>query len=380
MRNWTVWAWVAVAVPCTALMWLLPGSETVPYHIAWAVFALCFGLQTWSRAATWASLGLFTVVTGAVLVDRVVTGVLDWQEAAETPLMLLLMALMVWHVRRRQRAVAQVTALAEGERREARARELLTRRTSHELRSPLTIAKGYTEVLSARLRHTDSAVELAIIDDELDRLTRVCERLVRSMRAQQDQELEDVDLDDLLSRTGLAWAAVADRSWIVTARAGTLHCSPERVRASLDTLVENALRYTCEGDTIELYGILGLDGSLAIGVADSGPGFTPQVLAARAHTGGGPPGAGIDSKASLTFEMVGDALSQTGLGLGMVEDVATRRGGRLEIGVSRWGGAQVGMRWGSVPASLMPLRQRESQTMIALPVTAGPPVSHDVTS
>jgi signal transduction histidine kinase len=352
------WVWVVVALVCSALMWAVPGSETVPYHIAWATFALCFGLEVWTAAATWSSLAVFTVITGWILLLRVSEDVLEWQEAAEIPLMLLLMALMVVHVRRRQGAIAALTALHERESREAHSRELLTRRTSHEMRSPLTIARGYVEVLEDRHVGTESAIELAIVSDELKRLTRVCERLVRSLLAQQDLDLEAVDLDDLLVRTRNAWAAVADREWMVTASAGTSSCSPERLRACLDTLVENAIRYTRPGDTIELYGTRGLDGWISLGVTDSGPGFsadTRQAVLAGAQGPAAGTGAALDG---FTFvapgssaaqasppDAFGDELSQTGLGLGMVEEAVSRRGGRLEIGVSRWGGARVGFAW-----------------------------------
>ncbi len=358
MGTRSFWLWVAVAVPCTVLMWALPGSETVPYHIAWATFALCFGYEVWSAAATWTGLVLFTLATGVVLVTRVAQDVLDWQEAAEIPLMLLLMGLMVMHVRRRQRAIAALTALHERESLEARSRELLTRRTSHEMRSPLTIARGYLEVLEGRHVGTESAFELAVVSDELKRLTRVCERLVRSMRSQQDLEMEQVDLDDLLTRTGNAWAAVADRQWVVTARAGSAQCSSERLRACLDTLVENAIRYTCPGDTIELYARRCEDGSVTIGVADSGPGFAANVRQAVLAAARGPvqtegadaePRGGVlvsvGGPAGEPSDTFGDELTQTGLGLGMVEDAVARRGGSLEIATSRWGGALVGFTW-----------------------------------
>ncbi|WP_207555922.1 sensor histidine kinase [Intrasporangium flavum] len=361
MARRSFWVWVVVGIVCSAIMWAVPGSETVPYHIAWATFALCFGLEVWSAAATWTSLAIFTVVTGSILVLRVAEGVLDWQEAAEIPLMLLLMALMVVHVRRRQGAIAALTALHERESREAHSRELLTRRTSHEMRSPLTITRGYIEVLEDRHVGTESAIELAIVSDELKRLTRVCERLVRSLLAQQDLELEAVDLDDLLLRTRNAWAAVAEREWLVTASAGTSSCSPERLRACLDTLVENAIRYTRPGDTIELFGSRGLDGWISVGVSDSGPGFsagTRRAVLAGAHTqavgavgaGGDVNGFAAEGPDSPVAQLgspdaFGDELSQTGLGLGMVEEAASRRGGRLEIGVSQWGGARVGFSW-----------------------------------
>ena len=329
---WLV-AWGAFALLCTALMWLFPGSETLPYHLAWAGLALAFGFERWTLTMTVWALGLFTSVTGVVLVVRASQGVLDWQETCEVPLMLLLMVLMVWHVRRRQSALADVTLLAERERAAASARELLTLRTSHELRSPLTIARGFVEVLLARTTDPDDAADLRIVDEELVRLTRVGDRLVRSMRLQGEHLVGPHDIDALIGETARRWSTVAARDWRVRTHVGSAMCSPERLRAVLDTLVENAVRYTDDGETIELFAREQDADTLVIGVADSGPGLSDasaQLLLSAADRAEPP-------------SLERDARSQTGLGLGLVIDVAHERGGRIVVERSRFGGAEVAL-------------------------------------
>ena len=59
-----------------------------------------------------------------------------------------------------------------------------------------------------------------MVDDELDRLTRVTERLVRAIRLQGDADLDPVDLDLVLRQTVERWAQVAERRWVVEPRAG----------------------------------------------------------------------------------------------------------------------------------------------------------------
>ena len=343
MRNPLLGVWSVVAVVACALMWVLPASETVPYHVGWATFALCYGLETWSWKVTATGLTLYAVVSGYILLDRVAEEVIDVQEAAEIPLMALLIALMVWHVQRRQTLLAKVTVLAERERAEARARDLLTQRTSHEMRSPLSIANGYLEILRAREHPPETDEDLTVIHEELDRLNRACERLVRTLRVGQSLPDADVDIDALVNETGRRWAAVARREWVVDARAGTTSHSAEQLRACLDTLVENAIRYTSRGDTIELYARRTGD-RLTLGVADSGPGFSDQVIEAVRRT------ESLDA-----VESVRDPLSQTGLGIGLVMDVASRRGGQVLIGRSRHGGADIAL---SVP--IIPARDRPS--------------------
>ena len=137
------------------------------------------------------------------------------------------------------------------------------------------------------------------------------------------------DLDSLLRQTTNRWSAVTDRSWKVQASAGLLRCSEERLRACLDTLIENAVRYTEPGDRIRVVGIRRGD-EVLIGVADSGPGLHPRV-ADWINRGEAAPG--------LREASVADTRSQTGLGLGLVHEVATSRGGRVVAGRSAEGGA-----------------------------------------
>ena len=318
--------WLAAAGVCTWLMWASPGNETIPYHVAWALFALLYGLGNWrlSRAVT--GLALYTAATGVVLVVRAATGVLDWQETAEIPLMSVLMVLLVWHVRRRQIALAALTTMADRERRRAHDTQRLTRLTSHEMRTPLTIARGYVELLQSREDDPEKAHDLAVVQDELHRLTRVTERLVRVIRLQGGGEVERVDLDELLHQTAERWTQVAERRWVVEAAAGSYDGSAERIRACLDTLVENAVRYTTAGDVVRLIGTRD-ENEVALGVADSGSGLSAELVAV------------INGWPDEDLQTPRDELSQTGLGLSLVRGLVTARGGRIVAGRSPEGGA-----------------------------------------
>jgi signal transduction histidine kinase len=325
--------WLALALVSTAGMWVQPGDETIPYHIGWAGFGLMYGLgRAWSPRRTALALGLFTGVTGGILVARASAGVLAWQETAEIPLMLLLVALMVWHVRRRQLALAAATHLARRDAQRAHDHERLTRLTSHELRTPLTIARGFVELLRSTETRAERIVDLDVVDDELQRLSRVCERLVRVIQAQTEPELHRFDVDELLRQTGERWAIVSARRWVVQAEAGEVECSAERLRAVLDTLVENAVRYTREGDTVRIFARR-KDGCVELGVADSGPGMSARQMALL-NRGTAPTEAVPDT-------LPRDALSQTGLGLGLVRTVVAARDGRLLARTAPEGGAEV---------------------------------------
>ncbi len=327
-------SWLALATVCTVLMARYPGEETIPYHIAWFGIAVAYGYGPWPLRSTVAAVSSYTVASGGVLVWRTAQGVLEVEELAEIPLMCMLVTMMVLHVRRRHAALVALGEMADRERDRARMRERLSRLTSHEMRTPLTIAVGYVDQL-LRSTHTEQQRDdLLVVRDELGRLTRGSERLLRMMQLQDQTWLEDVDLDRLVRQTAERWSAVAVRQWTVAADVGLFRCSEERIRACFDTLIENSLRYTDEGDHIRVFAQRsGHD--VLLGVADSGPGLDERVASRISSgwtdgTGGGP--------------LLADPRSQTGLGLGILREVAVSRGGGLLAGTAAEGGALVMVR------------------------------------
>lgn len=340
--------WLVCAAVCTGAMWQWPGEETVPYHLGYAALAVAFGLDTWSNRRAYTALACFTAVTGAVLVTRADAGVIDWGETAEIPLMALLMALMVWHVGDRHAALAIATSLAERDRDQALRRERIVRVTSHEMRTPLTIATGYVDVLRAGAREGSALAEdLAVVHDELDRIARAADRLLRMIRFHEELPTEPFDLDAMVRDLVLRWQVVAVRDWRADAAAGTVVCSQERLRACLDTLVENAVRYTGEGQTIRVFARQE-DGDLVVGVSDGGSGLSAGQAAAVNHP----------EDLVATGALPTDARSRTGLGLSLVREIVEARGGGLHAGRAPEGGALVVLRLPQLPPWPADLRPR----------------------
>ncbi|MDQ5841490.1 MAG: hypothetical protein M3537_10210, partial [Chloroflexota bacterium] len=176
-------------------MCVLPGQESVPYHLGWVGFALAFGFGTWRRWQLVASVTWYTLASGAALELSWLHGQNIWDETVEICLMCLLAVLLVWLVRRSRSAQAQVTKLAERDVQAARDRERLMQLTSHELRTPLTIARGYIEVMQTR--ELEDPQDLSVVAEELDRLAQVSDRLIRMMRLQNDRTMEVVDVDQV---------------------------------------------------------------------------------------------------------------------------------------------------------------------------------------
>jgi signal transduction histidine kinase len=341
-RRQVVVAWTLFAIGCTTVMFVRPEQGTIPYHLGWAGFALAFGLATWSRWQLVFAISWYTIGSGLAFERDWLSGDISWDETTEIPLMLLVALLMVWHVRRRQAALAHVTRLAERDVQAALDREQLMQLTSHELRTPLTIARGYIELLQTRVIELEDQQDLSVVADELERLSRVSDRLIRMIRLQDDTTTEIVDIDQVMEQAVERWRVVADRRWMLDAAAGLDVGSTERLRTGLDTLLENAIRYTSEGDTIRLVGSRDLQ-HVVVGVFDSGVGLSDNQIMAI-NGGGHPPvpattsGTVAGTDADPETDAV-DLLAGTGLGLSIVRALVQARGGTLHASHAPEGGA-----------------------------------------
>lgn len=324
--------WMMFAACCAVLMWLVPGEETVPYHLAWIGIALAYGIEAWPWGRTVAAVVTYTIVTGTILVVRAAADVIAWEELAEIPLMASLVLLVVWNVRKRHLAFAELSRMAHRDHAQAAQRERLSRMTSHEMRTPATIAMGYAEALLVQETDAVRRSDLEVIRDELGRLVLAGERMIRTMRMHDHEHRRELDLTSLLNETAERWSVLANRNWVVACPPLRHVCSADRLRACLDTLVENAVRYTEDGDTVRILGHVE-NRKLVVGVADSGPGMDPVMLRAL--------GRGEITHAPSETYLAEDPKAQTGLGLALVREAVLAQGGRLAAGTSAEGGALV---------------------------------------
>jgi signal transduction histidine kinase len=201
----------------------------------------------------------------------------EWAEALVIPLVLAIFLGIVWHGRRRQAALAEVQGLAEMRASLLERQERFLHDASHELRTPVTIARGHLELL--RREHLD-APELEVALDELRRMERIVERLLLLAKSEQRGfALEEIDLEAFLSDLFMRWSEVAPRAWRLDVDlAGRLRADSEALRNALDALLENAVKYTDPGDSIQLSAHADGWGGVVIEVADSGSGVPPEAL------------------------------------------------------------------------------------------------------
>jgi two-component system, OmpR family, sensor kinase len=351
------WPWLLWAAVCIALMALFAGQETIPYHLGYVGLALAAGFDVWSPRRAVFTLGGYTLASGAILVRRAAGGVIAWEETAEIPLMCLIVGMALWHILKRNEAIARVSRLVEREQAQMARRERLVRIVSHEMRTPLAIATGYVDLLRAQHLPDPAGEDLHVVREELDRSSLAVDRLLRLIRYHGDLPLLDLDVDSLLGEIVERWQVVANRHWCVEAAAGVQKVNAERLRAGVDTLIENAVRYTSDGDTIRVFATRNRD-TYVVGVADSGVGFSDEQIAAinAAETD------------SAEIPIITDPRSQTGLGLSLVRESIEWRGGQLLAGHAPEGGAEVRIVCPSL--ATFPARSVTGMSRSAAPSTA----------
>jgi signal transduction histidine kinase len=317
------------------LMYILPGGETIPFHLVWIGLSAIYGLTTWRLLPMVAVLAIVAICTGYVLIHHAAMGEIRWEEVTEVPLMTALFVVMVWHVQRRQHMVAEVARLAEVERRRGASQARFVRLASHELRTPITIARGYAELVAAATTNPAILEDTRIVVEELDRLAGITQRLVTLVQMEGTYVQEVHDVDAALANVVIRWRPAADRQWAVRSTIGEAPVNLDRLHTALDSLVENAVKFTKPGDRIEVVGE-GTSDTWTITVADSGPGMTPERLAEV--TAGGP-------AAILAAKPSG-----TGLGLEIVRAVVRSWGGRLEVRSELGAGTTVTLTFPRIPA------------------------------
>ncbi len=321
-------AWLVFSLSCATLMYLLPGEETIPYHLIWASFALLYGFYRWSKAVTWGTFWSITAVTGVAIVLHAQAGIIGWEETSEIVLMGILVALLIMHVNRFQLMQDNLNELRDSERAKAEAREVTARCGSHEVRTRLTIARGFAELIRDNTRDETVRSDAGVVLAELDRASAMTSSLLTLVGTDSIADRVPVDVPEFVSRILKRWSATADRAWSGRSDVGRMLCDAARLESALDCLLENAVKFTGPGDRIEI-DVRRVADQVVIAVTDSGCGIPEDEI----------------SRVTEVFQTGASAGSRAGSGLGLaiVRKVVESRGGRLAVTSPEGGGTCVQM-------------------------------------
>lgn len=203
---------------------------------------------------------------------------------------------------------------------------------SHQLRTPLTVARGHLELLGrtgGANAEVSQTVDTAIA--ELDRMAVLVDRLLTLGRAREPvrSDVQDVDLRAFLGDLFRAGSVLADRQWELGGVPDVvIRFDESEVRGAILNLMDNAVHATRPGDTVRLSAGMS-DGELILVVEDSGPGIPEEERSRVLDRFARRPGIGGDG---------------SGLGLAIVSAVCEAHGGTVAIDDSPLGGAAVSMR------------------------------------
>ena len=328
-------AWALFSVANAAVIVVVPAFTTIPFHNIWVSLTLLYGFRLWRLGATMSILAAVCLVSGAAMAVSVIRTSLGFDELAEIPMMASMFVAVVWHARRHEAALEALRQSA------ARERDFV-RHASHQLRTPLTVARGYGELLRKAAADRQTVDDADVVISELDRLSRISDRLLILAAAEHVDFIAraTVDVRELVERTARRWIPAAPREWVLDVDAeGTIQGDAERLEAALDALLENAVKATGEGDEIAVRARV--DGEVAvIEVSDTGVGIAPEDLAR------------VFDRFWTSSNGKGPARGGTGLGLATVKAIAEAHGGHAEAELRPGGGTTVRMRLtGFVPAA-----------------------------
>jgi len=151
------------------------------------------------------------------------------------------------------------------------------RESSHELRTPITICRGHLELLPAETDRDEQLETVAVILDELDRMTRILDDMSELAYMEDPASLRrsEVDLARLLHDVALKTAALLNGRLVVEATDGrTVEADGQRLQQALINLLANAREHTPPDLPITVR-VARDDGGWRIEVADRGGGLAP---------------------------------------------------------------------------------------------------------
>ncbi|HEY7401006.1 MAG TPA: HAMP domain-containing sensor histidine kinase [Actinomycetota bacterium] len=316
-RHWVEVAWGAFALANVAVIVALSQWETVPFHFIWVSLTIVYGFRVWRLRTTIVLLAIVMLVTGLALWWTITRGSERLDELTEVPLMASMFLAMVWHARRRQTALEQARRSADDQQLMLERQREFVRDASHELRTPITIARGHAELIRSIADDSQVRDDATVVLDELGRLSKLSERLLILAAADHPGLLTRarIDVGELIAELERRWTPAASRAWSFRCDAtGTVLADVDRVALALDALIENAVKFTAAGDPIAIGARATFD-TLTIEVIDRGEGIEaaqlPRIFARFARVDGDRArGAG-----------------GTGLGLAIVRAIAEAHGG-----------------------------------------------------
>ncbi len=196
---------------------------------------------------------------------------------------------------------------------------------SHELRTPLTAIKGWAETMQMQGGDIDRQTfdrGMGVIIRESERLSGIVEELLDFSRMQSGRMSLMMDRIDILAELGEAIYMFSDRAaaehkfllYEEPAMLSPVYGDINRLRQVFINIVDNALKYTSEGGTVNVTAEES-DGYIRVIIADNGCGIPPQHL----------------PKVKTKFYKANQTIRGSGIGLALANEIMELHSGSLQI-------------------------------------------------
>ena len=204
----------------------------------------------------------------------------------------------------------------------------LFRILSHELKTPLVALCGLTDILSDALKSKVEAIEA----EQLDHIVNASQRLNRlisdililsksfsgiSSLTMATENMSDLLDDSIIGLDAMAKAKKINVRVTQPSKDVSLSCDSHLLRQAIQKLVDNAIKFSPEGGTVEIWAHQKPDMSTVISVRDNGPGIAPAKLAECLQP---------FIQEDMSYGRIAEGL---GLGLPIVKAIAEAHGGQL---------------------------------------------------
>ncbi|NTW13513.1 MAG: hypothetical protein HGA31_00590 [Candidatus Moranbacteria bacterium] len=195
---------------------------------------------------------------------------------------------------------------------------------SHELKSPMTIIRGYVDLLGSECGPEERKDYIGKISMNADRLTLLVDDLLDVSRLEQGRlpmRMTETDLGGILKPLIVDYGIIAQEKGLKflfeDAAFPAVYADPERVKQILVNLLSNAVKYTPKG-TVAVT-VKERAGRVIVTVADTGLGISSEDL------------KNLFSKFYRVKSEQTEQITGTGLGLWISREIARKMEGDLEV-------------------------------------------------
>ena len=249
------------------------------------------------------------------------------QSLPQEPIYLLLNAMALGALLNFCYAYQYLRVTARANRLESRVDRLVTAlsRVSHDLKNPLNVAQGYTELVSEQLQESD---RVGPLQDALERINTLVDELV--VFAHSNHATDTIDTLSLETVAAESWAMVETDSGTLTIESDLrFEGDHDRVQHLLENLFRNAIEH-CGPETRVTAGAL--ESGAGFFVSDDGPGIP------------------VDERDAVFEPGYTTTAEGTGLGLNIVAEICDAHDWSVGITDSPSGGTRFEIDGVSIPA------------------------------